>query len=847
MRLSLLVLTVFFTLALSGQNLLDKKISVSFNNQNVFKCVNKIESVSQIPFSYNANVLKSESKTITQSFTNESIKHILNQIFAQTQLRYKQIGNQITIYKANNHKQLVKLSGYIVNAQSQEKIIGARLFFKEVGQGCISNSYGYFQIDLPKGVYHYQVNSLGMITKIDSINLNTDLNINIELSENKIILKTIDVTDNKDTITTVNNDVSSLNKSEINPIQINQLTTSIGLPDVTKNIQQLPGVQPSFDGTSSYSVRGLSSSNNLILLDEIPIYHPNHLLGIYSIVNSNVVKSASFYKDYIPANFGTRNSSVLNIYTKEGDFNKYHLEMGLGANLPFVNIEGPIIKNKASFFMSARKSFNPLSDLKSPSYTKLPNPDFFDLTVKLNYNINYQNRIFFTTYIGNDKIDNYDIMYKWGNKATSFRWNRIINDKAFTKLTVVLNEFNFKTFNQLKSDSINQKVRTDLIKYNVMYYLSNSQKFNFGTSIIRTKTNDLQQKGLFLQRKAVETSVYGTYIHQINKKLSYEFGIRLPFNFQIGTNDSAYFLTSDLNYHPVYYKKNKLYNFKLSVDPRLLVNYKLNQKNQLQLSSIISTQFTHIVKYNSSVFPVEIWTTSNQYLKPERNFQTSVGLTHFEKYFKSSFTVFARHISNVIDIVTTDYNANKYGVESNWLSGNINVFGFELMTQFKKGKKYNGSFAYTYNYAFQKTEGINQNNYYTPQYFRPHYFSFNQYYILNNKWEFGSNFVLHSPTSINLPTGKTTIDGIEYPLYDNSKNTSFLPTYHRVDVSIKRTLGIKKNKNRGVLVLTFVNIYGRQNVSNAFYGVADDNPNKIEVKYQNYAPATLYLTYKIRL
>lgn len=848
MRQALFVFSFFLSFSLSAQNLLDKTISVSFSNNTILQCIKKIESKNKISFSYNTNWLKAETKKVSKTFTEQKLSNVLNDIFNQTKLQYKQIGNQITIFKSQNNQQLVKLSGYIINKQSKEKLIGAKLYFKEIGQGCISNAYGYFQINLPKGQYHYQAISLGMMTKNDSIIIDSDMLVNIELAEKKIVLKTVEVlSKNNDTLTTVVNDINSLDKTDINLTQINQLPTSTALPDVTRNIQQLPGVQPSFDGTSSYKVRGLQSGNNLILLDEIPIYHPNHLLGVYSIINSNAIKSATFYKDYIPAQFGTRNSSVLNVYTKEGNLTTHHLSLGLGANVPVVNMEGPLIINKSSFFVSARKSFSPLSEFRLPSATNLPLPDFYDITFKVNYQVNQQNRLFFTTYLGNDKIVDADYQFKWGNKATSFRWNRVINDKAFTNLTVVLNEFNYKTLTGLKSDSIQQKVRTDLIKYRVTDYVSNNKQINYGVSFLRTKTNNSIQKGLFLNRKAIEIAFFSTLKNTINKKWRYEFGLRIPFNFQIGTNDSAYYLTPDLTYHPVYYKKKNGYNFKFSIDPRLLINYQINTKNKLQFSSNITTQFTHILKYNSSVFPVEIWTTSNQYLKPERNFQTSVGLVHTEKYFKTSASLFARHVTNVIDYVNTNFSNNNYGFESNLLSGKINVIGIELMTQFKKGEKYNGSVSYTYNYAWQQTKGINNNQFYVPQYFRPHFVSFNQYYILSKKWEFGSNFIFHSPTTINLPTGKVTVNNIEYPLYGNTKNTSYLPVYHRLDVTIKRTLGIKKQKNRGLLLFTFVNIYNRQNVSNAFVGVDSSNPNKIEIKQQSYAPGSFYITYKLNL
>jgi len=848
MRLAILIFFILGTYSLSAQKLLDKKISINFEDKTIYQSIKLIEYNNPISFSYNANNLKQESKLINFSFKNETLQNILTKLFNETNLGFKEIGNQITIYNLVITKTTVRFSGYLLNVNSHEKLIGAQIYFPVLKQGCLSNAYGYFHLNIPKGKHQFIIKSIGMTTKIDSIYFNADLKVNIELKEAKTILKTIEVSNVTDAISKVENDISSLHKIEISNTQITQFTTSNGLLDVTKNIQQISGVQPTSDGSSSFIVRGLSNGNNLILLDEIPIYHPNHLLGIYSIINSSAIKSTTFYKDYIPAKFGTRNSSVLSIYTKEGDMKKFNASVGVGASVPFINIEGPLIIDKASFFIALRKSTNPLQELNLISQTNLPDPDFYDVTIKLNSKVNFQNKIYLTSYFGKDKIEKESTNYSWGNKALSFRWNRIIGDDKFSNLTAVYNTFNYKIESENNIGNISQIVKTNKLKYNVTHYISNSEKLNYGCSTLntKTKTKGQNEETIFINRNTFETSFYATQIKTVSSKLKYELGLRIPFNFHIGSGDSATFLNSNMSYTPVYYKKNKLYDLKISFDPRFILSYQINKKNIFQFSSIINTQFTHVLSYNTNIFPVEIWTTSTKYLKPERNFQSAIGLTNIQPFFKNSITIFGRHVSNVIDYANKTFTGEKLGFESNLLSGQLNIYGIEVMTEFQKTEKYKASISYSYNYARQKIEGINNNLPYRPLHFRPHFMSFNQYFIKSNKWEFGTNFVVHSKTAITLPTSKATIDGVEYPIYNGIKNTSYLPYYHRLDLSIKRTLGIKKQKNRGYFVLTLVNIYRKNNVSNAFLGTQTDNPNLLEYKYQNYTPSSLYLTYFIK-
>ena len=833
---------------LSAQNLVDTKVSVSFKNYSIHHCIKTIERVSGLSFSYNLNAIRHESATVTASFEQETVGAVLDEIFKNTALEYKEIAGQVTIYVNINKRNAVSLSGYIVDKSSREKIVGARLYFPDIKTGCVSNPYGFYHINLTKGEFDIIISSVGMQTITRQISIENNIMLNFELEEGNVMLSTIDVTASQDSLQPYIDNIPSLEKIAVESQALLRTPSSNGLPDISKYIQNLPGVQPLFDGSSSYMVRGLPNGNNLILLDEIPIYHPNHLLGIYSIINTNAIRSANLYKDYIPAKFGLRNSSVLQIYTKEGNLNKFHIEGGIGASVPNISIEGPIIKNKASFYASGRRSAGVLNTIGFLPATNLPNPDFYDLTFKANYKVNYQNNIYLTAYIGQDQIIDTARTYKWGNDAFSFRWNRTKSDNTFTNLTLISSIFNYKANdanNPANDVEFGQNVISSQVKYDVTYFASNRNKIKYGVSALNTRTqnNEDQKDLLLLRRNNYETSVYGTIERQVNSKLKIDLGLRIPFTFHIGTQDTSLYLLPDQTFEQVIYQNKRPYDFKLSFDPRFLATYRLNANNSLQWSEIVSTQFIHIVNFNSNILPVQVWTTPSKYLKPERNYQSALALIHYEKDWQASATVFHRFVNHIIDFAPSTYSSLSR-FESNLLSGWLNAAGVELMWRYERDMWYSAQVSYTYTYARQKTKGINNNQPYVALNNRPHYLTFNQYFIRTKAFEFGTNIVIHSKTALTLPTGKFDINGIEYPLYDGTKNTSRLPVHHRLDVAFKWKLGVRKHKNRGVLKLTIANVYNRGNVSSVY--LKSDVNNKLEFVRQNYIPLYPYLYYHIR-
>lgn len=851
MRLALWLFIVFFVSGLNAQELLDRKITIRFQDQQLEKCLKEIEQKSGVHFSYNAKQIRAVSKPIRQTFEDKEIRFVLDQLLTGTGLQYEEMGGQITLYQLVSNEETVILSGYLRSKASGEHLIGARIYFPSLGIGCITNTYGYYAIDLPKGSHTFQARSIGMQSLISELNLQEDRVFNIELSEDTVMLHAVEVhADSSDEKIVNPKDLPHLEKTVITPGAIAKVPPASGERDLLRHIQQLPGVQPAGGGRSNFTVRGSGTGGNLILIDEIPIYHPTHLLGLYSIINTDALKSATLYKDYIPARFGTRSASVLQVHTQEGDLNRYHISGGISGFMGRLNLQGPIQKNKASFYTSFRASTFPGALLSILSDRDLGSPTFFDWNGKINCRINANNRIYFTGYIGRDGLSDSLSDYQWGNNAFGFRWNHIINAKTFSNLSLTHSAFlyGFENSNTYQSVSYGQRVVTDKITYDFTYFMNNSTRINYGLSaaFIRTnKGNFGDAADLFLQRQAIESGLYATVEQQINKRLELKLGLRIPFSMHIGTGDTTAYLTPEFDLTEVIYERNKLYDPLVYLDPRILLKYRLGAASQLQLAGTITSQNTHIVNYINNFLPIEIWTPSTSYLRPERNYQVSLGYTGQWKKWDLSASAYVKHVRNVLDYASPIFT-NSTDIESNLLAGNLNVQGFELMMTYKFTSWYSTAFSYAYTRTRQKVEGINYDEAYVAAGNRPHYFSWSQFFNWSKKWQFTTNYIWHSGAAVTLPNGQFVIDGTAFPLYEANRNTERLPTFRRLDLAFRRQLGVKKKKDHWDLTFTVTNFFNRYNPSVAFPDHQTGQPDQLVIRSIDYSPLMVSMSLNFR-
>ncbi len=852
MRPLLFLLFVFTIHFSAGQSLLEEKISVSFKNFTVEKCLRMIEEASTAEFSYNSKQIAGLETRINADFDAAEISTVLDRVFKGTSFSYKEIGKQITLFEVKSAEGSVVISGYIRERFSKEEIIGARVYFPAHGVACITNTYGYYAIEIPKGASTLFVASVGMMKIREDIQADEDMVIHFDLEEDTVFLSTVQVFADSIRQPKIVSNLPYLDKTDITNQALSRIPPVNGEIDVMKYLQQLPGVTASTEGGATFQVRGSGSGSNLILLDEIPIYHPTHLLGLYSIINPDALKSATLYKDFIPVSFGSRNASVLQIHTKEGNLNRHELSGSLGFVSTRLNWQGPIVKNRASFYLSGRRSAFPAIAGQFLQNQQLSLPRFFDVNGKVNIHLNSNNRLYFTAYMGEDNLSDSISTYNWGNTAGAIRWNHIFNSKTFSNTSVTHSEFDYGYIlsTGYALDNFRQRVVTDKASFDVTNYFRGNLKFTYGLSVtwLRTRfgNGSIQSSTLFLQRNAFENALYFSAEKKLSRKLKIEAGVRLPFSFHIGSQDTTDFLQPDLSTINVIFEKNKFYDPQFFVDPRALLTFALGEKNQLQAATGIVSQNTHIINYVHYFLPVELWTTSNKYLKPERNFQTSFGWVHSGNRFHISLTGFNKFVWNVPDYAVPVFTPSSE-IESNLLTGIISATGLECMVNFIVGSKYSVSGSYTFTNSVQRVRGINSDKVYPTTNSRPHNIAISQFINLSRKWTLSTNFTWHTGKAVTLPNGQFVIGGTAFPVYDNTRNAERLPFFSRWDLSVVRKFGWKKKREMLNLLMSITNVTGRFNPALVYIKTATYDPSLLQTVARDYTPFMIYLSLNFKL
>ena len=674
----------------------------------------------------------------------------------------------------------------------------------------------------------------------------SDLVMNVYLSEDTLLLNVVEVIHDEEFIAEIDQeDLNAIGGTALTKEEVKNLPPSVGEYDIAKYAQSFPGVRPAVGGTANFRVRGLGSGNNLILIDEIPIYHPTHLFGLSSIINTDAIKSAQLYKDYIPASYGLRNSSVFQIRTNEGNQTKFGLNGGISFLSARVNVEGPIKNDVASFYLSGRLSTMPFIVGNYLYQNQVSLPNYQDINAKLNFKLNSNNRIYLTGYFGNDFTSGTNFNYNWGNEAASIDWTHNFNPENFANLSVVVSSFRFDyQDSENNNNSISQEVIFPKLKYDITSYLDDGATVNYGAEVmINTTLNkiDQVQNNVFLDRTAINAGYFFTYEKRLNRKLELKAGLRIPTSFHVGRQDTTTFLNEDYTSTTVVYEKGKLYDFRFFLNPRVHLSYYKSSTEKFDAAFTVTTQQTHLVDLTNFIVPIQLWTNSNSFLPPEHNFQLSGGYSKKLGPFSLSSSVFGRYVHNVPDYASPG-NFQTSNTENNLLPGHILAAGFEFMAKFKHKAYYSASASYSYILSLQKTPGVNFDEYYPTLFSRPHYFNFNQHLNLSKKWVLSSNFILHSPTAITLPNGQFTLNGVAYPLYSQERNNLRLPYYSRFDLSITRKLGVKKKKDRFWLVLSWQNIFDRYNPAVYFLVPNTTQTNELTINSSDFTPSLVTLT-----
>ncbi len=782
---------------------------IEFNNISIKEALEILEK--KIPnksFTYNNN-LKVLHNKVNKSYQSKTLNEILNDLLKPEGVSYRIIGDNIIIYlqsddsKRHNNK---TFSGYIYDENTGEALLGANIYSAESLKGVAANYYGFFSLEVPKEETTILISHIGYADKVVQLKASTTRQ-NILLATHDLMLDEVIVSgfDNK----LEKEYAGALN---ISAEKLKKLPLFLGEPDIIKGIQLQNGIRTITEGSSFYYVRGGNHDQNLVLIDEAPLYNPSHILGLVSVINGDAIKKTSFYKGYFPSKYAGRISSVMDITTNDGNLKELNLKGGVSAVGARAVIDGPIVKDKASFMISGRKSFVDLFLKKSLDAV----PNYYDINAKTHWRVNKNNNLYLSAYHSNDKLELPDTDYvtNWSNTLGTLRWNHIYNNKLFSNTSLIYNHFN----SSYRGLSQNRKWVNGIdevrLKYQLSYYLNNKNKLVAGIRIgdHAVKPGEFDDNSLGLTKKRHRSyGIFASHRYDISKKFRMEYGVHFKTVQALG-NTRLIDLDNDYNVIKTYNSGTGVYKTWIGLEPRLNLMYHINDNNRVFASFSRMQQFIHSLNNSQNDYDfIKTWIPVSNNVDPLYSNIYSVGYNlkannlitlNIEGYYKN--------IENQLDYIAYPKLQN-INYETELRAGKANSYGVELGVgyQFKKLKL---QLDYSYSKTKFITPGINNGKSYVAPYDIPHQLTINGLYQFNYRWSFSGLWKFSSGRPFTLPVGTQLLGGGSelLPIYGNKYNARGM-NFHKLDFMI--TLGPKKStkKWKGTLNVGVSNAYGQSN------------------------------------
>ncbi len=734
------------------------------------------------------------------------------------------------------------ISGTISEAETGETLYGVNVIIPSIQTGTVTNQYGYYSITLPKGDYEVYYSSIGFASQKVKISLSENLKKDLALVTDTENLDEVIIETNGEKLN-IRNAQMSANVLSINTIK--KIPVVLGEVDVIKAITLLPGVTSAGEGASGFNVRGGAADQNLILLDEATLYNSSHLFGFFSVFNPDAIKDLTLYKGGIPARYGGRISSVLDIYQKDGNKREYHASGGIGLVASRLLLEGPIKKDVASFLVGGRSSyahlFLPLFDNDNVAY-------FYDLNTKLSYNLNDNNRLFLSGYFGRDVFEISDsFANSFGNTTLNLRWNHLFSDKLFSNLSVIYSDYYYGLELKFVEFNFDSGVRNFNLKYDFTNYISENIDLRYGINSIYYKFNPgdvtptTEDSGInpfkLTDKYAWENAAYVDAEIELSDKISVKAGLRLStFNrlgqdeFFLYENDNPIIYNQSLDIYQkakpidtVAFGRSETIKSFANLEPRFAISYLLNDDSSIKASYNRMSQYIHLISNTTSPTPFDIYAPSGKYIEPQLADQIALGyFRNFENYSLEVETYYKK-VKNRLDYVDdADLIAND-AVEQILLKGEARAYGLEMLFKKTTGKL-QGWIAYTLSKSEQRTpgrtlleSGINNGEWYNSAWDKTHDISITSQYELSRKWSFGANFIFQTGIPTTYPEGQYEYNGVIVPVYE-ARNSSRLSSYNRLDFSATWTPKPESTKRwKGEWVFSIYNAYNRKNAASVSF------------------------------
>ncbi len=763
------------------------------------------------------------------------------------------------------------LSGTVTDFKNNETLAGVHIYVQDLKIGTYTEKYGFYSLALPAGKHQLRIKNLGYKEVEKTIFLEENTKENLSLDQSSEELQEVVIKEGRYK-TNLQSPEMSVNRLSVSSIK--KMPVVFGEVDVLKSILSLPGVTSAGDGASGFNVRGGSADQNLILLDDAPLFNSSHVFGFFSVFNPDVVKDLKLYKGGIPARYGGAVSSVLDIYQKDGNSKEFHLNGGIGLITSRLLAEGPIVKNKGSFLIAGRASYAHLF-LKLSKDQKDNAAYFYDLNAKLSYELNENNSLFLSGYFGRDVFKLNEIfMNTYGNLMLNLRWNHLYSDKLSANLSLIYSDYYYGLDLNFVGFKWNSGIKNYTVKYDFENFISDKFKLNYGLNGIYYEFNPgiieaLRDKYTInpkrLDKKyALSMSPYIGAESQLSENITVSGGVRFSMFYRLGAstinlyeNNSPVVFNSDMQIYekgtPIgtsYYKNNKTIEQYNNFEPRFSVSFQLNEAAAIKTSYNRMVQYLQLISNTSSPTPLDVWMPSDNYIKPQIADQVALG--YFRNFNDGAYSleteIYYKKVKNRLDYIDgADLIAND-AIEQVVLNGRMRACGLEVMFRKNEGK-FNGWISYTLSKSEQQTPGrtaeetgINNGQWYSSAYDKRHNLAITTAYNLSEKWSFGANFALQSGQPVTYPNGQYQYLGITVPSY-GLRNENRLPAYHHLDVSATLTpTKTKKAKWSSEWVFSIYNLYNRQNAASInFRQNADSGYNEaVKTSIFGIVPAISY-------
>jgi hypothetical protein len=797
------------TTMLSAQtkSILERPVTIHTHADSLIKVLHLLEQKTKSSFAFDPDQLRNK-KTIPINFVQTPLSKVLSQVLFGTYLGFRMVGNDIVIAPVKEKKW--SISGHVRDQSSGEELVGATVYLPQLEIGVNTNQYGFFSINVPEGDHLLQISNTGYQTREVPVHLNQNFEEDLELSLRTNRLEEVEIK-----LSDIAPNPILLNKQNLGTKQLNSVPYYSGETDVVKRLQMQNGVKSLSEGSSGMFVRGGNADQNLILLDEAIVYNPSHLYGLVSVFNPDVVNNVQIYRDYIPANFGGRLSSVMLNRMSEGNNKEYHLSGGLNQLSGRLMLEGPIVKEKGSFIVAFRRS---LLDVFQHKF-KLFNPYsiYYDVNAKANYKLSKNNSVFYSVYAGKDKLlSENSYTNNWGNLTSTLRWNHIFSTRIFQNISLIYSSYN--NLLDLNADTLSQKtqwktnVRDITMKADYTYYLSPGNQIKFGAIGIYHLFNpgEVQQSPAdefnIPSDRSLETALYYAQSISLSKSFELDYGLRLG-SFKNTEERNNVF---DPQGNQIKIREVKLF---VNPEPRVNLSYLPTANQRFFVTYNRSYQYLQLIQNSTLAFSsLEPWIPASKTIKPQKADYLSLGYRYSPNTWRWSANAYYKYLDNQLELIDHAQIIKNPEVRKQLRAGNSNAYGIEMELTRTAGQL-SGTLAYSYSRVFRKIAEINLGKEFAANYDIPHELKITAQYDLNKHLSFQTFFVYSSGRPLTLPVGYYQHDGLNVPIFEE-RNTARFPSFSRLDVSAQYQFRIRMSGGRflnNVLSVGVYNLYNRKN------------------------------------